>query len=272
VNRLEALARDDGRLGRFLTVLGISGLVAVLVAGVLGIGIVVALGNSMERSLAVTADAVTAADDTVALAAETIGVVSDSFDTLVPSAELAASAFDDANTVFGDTVEVVTVDVPDGLDAVVDALPAIERVAAIIDNTLGFLSFVGVDYNPEVPFDEAVSELEVAIGDLPQQLRDQAEPLASLQEDFASFGTAAADIAGDLAALQTQLDEAQDLLDTYADTTEAATVVIDDIRSALEWQRWLALFVVVLVTAALAGLQVVPILLGRRFLGPGTRV
>jgi len=272
VNRLEAFARDDERLGRFLTILGIGGLVAVLVAGVLGAVLVVAAGSSMERSLDVTADAVAAADETVALAAETVGVVSDSFDTLVPSAELAASAFEDAHDVFGDTVKVVTVDVPDGLDAVVDALPAIESVAAIIDNTLGFLSFLGVDYNPEVPFDEAVAELEVAIGDLPQQLRDQAEPLASLHDDFASFGTSASDIADDLAALQTSLDEAQGLLDTYAETTEAATAVIADIRSDLAWQRWVALLAVVLVTAALAALQVVPILLGRRFLDSGNAV
>ena|GEM_PF-2920956 len=269
MKRLEELARDDERLGRFLTVIGISGLVAVLVAGVLGIGIVAVLGSSMERSLDVTADAVAAADETVALAAETVGVVADSFDTLVPSAELAASAFEDANEVFGDTVEVVTVDVPDGLDAVVDALPAIERVAAIIDNTLGFLSFVGVDYNPEVPFDEAVAELEVAIADLPQQLRDQAEPLASLQEDFSSFGTSASDIAVDLAALQTSLDEAQRLFDTYAETTEAATAAVEDIRGDLAWVRWMALLAVILITAALAGLQAVPILLGRRFNNSG---
>jgi len=200
---------------------------------------------------------------------QTVGVVADSFDTLVPSAELAASAFEDANEVFGDTVEVVTVDVPDGLDAVVDALPAIESVAAIIDNTLGFLSFVGVDYNPEVPFDEAVAELEVAIADLPQQLRDQAEPLASLQEDFSSFGTSASDIAVDLAALQTSLDEAQRLFDTYAETTEAATAAVEDIRGDLAWVRWMALLAVILITTALAGLQAVPILLGRRFNNSG---
>jgi len=43
--------------------------------------------------------------------------------------------------------------------------------------------------------------------------------------------------------------------------------VIAAIRSDLAWQRWLALLVVILVTGALAALQAVPILLGRRFTG-----
>ena len=109
MNGFSALAEDDSRLARLFVILGVGGLVAAVAAAVLGIAIVLTVSNSMDRSLEVTADAVTAADETVALAADTIGIVSESFDTLVPSAAVAATAFDDAATVIGDTTTVVTV-------------------------------------------------------------------------------------------------------------------------------------------------------------------
>lgn len=265
MNRLSALAGDDQRLGRLFMILGIGGLVVSLIAGILGIVVVTTLTRSADQSLAVTVAAVETADETVALAAETLGIVSESFDTLVPSAELAADAFEDAATVIAETTVVVTVDVPDALDAVVDAMPAIETAAEIIDNALRVLSFVGVDYNPEVPFDEAVAELEAAIADLPDQLRAQAEPLDLLASDFKAFGAATAEITDDLADLQRQLEEAERLLDSYASTAGEATAVVTAIRDDLQWQRWLMVVVVVLVTGAFAVTQAVPILLGRRF-------
>ena len=164
-----------------------------------------------------------------------------------------------------DSAVVVAVDVPDALDAVVDAMPAIETTAEIIDNALRVLSFVGVDYEPEVPFDEAVAELTAAIDELPEQLRAQAVPLASLSADFEEFGAATVEIADDLADLQNQLGEAQRLLDSYAATAGEATEVVTEIRDDLRWQRWLMVLVVVLVTGAFAVTQAVPILLGRRF-------
>ena len=259
-----ALAEDDSRLARLFTLLGVGGLIAAVLAGALGIAVVLTAADSMDRSLGVTADAVIAADETVALAADTIGIVSESFDTLVPSADLAADAFGDAATVIAETTTVVTVDVPDALDAVLDAMPAIESAATVVDGALRVLSFVGVDYDPEVPFGEAVAELETALADLPNQLRAQAEPLDALAEDFDEFGEATAEIADDLVALQLQLDEAERLLATYSSTAEEATAVVADIQSDLKWQRWLMAAVVLLLALGFGAIQIVPLALAER--------
>ncbi|MGB5532912.1 MAG: hypothetical protein WBN71_07380 [Acidimicrobiia bacterium] len=266
-----ALAEDDAKLARLFTILGAGGLIAAVLAGVLGIAVVLTAANSMDRSLEVTADAVTAADETVALAADTIGIVSESFDTLVPSADVAADAFGDAATVIGETTAVVTVDVPDALDAVLDAMPAIESAATVVDGALRVLSFVGVDYDPEVPFGEAVAELETALADLPDQLRAQAEPLDALADDFDKFGGATAEIGDDLVALQLQLDEAERLLVAYSSTAEEATTVVQDIQGDLKWQRWLMAAVVLLVALGFGAIQVVPLALAERLKSPVAR-
>jgi len=264
MNGFSAFAEDDSRLARLFTILGVGGLIAAVLAGVLGIAVVLTAANSMDRSLEVTANAVSAADETVALAADTIGIVSESFDTLVPSADVAADAFGDAAVVIGETTTVVTVDVPDALDAVLDAMPAIESAATVVDGALRVLSFVGVDYDPEVPFGEAVAELETALADLPAQLRAQAEPLGALADGFDEFGEATGEIADDLVALQLQLDEAERLLVAYSSTAEEATAVVADIQSDLKWQRWLMVAVVLLVALGFGAIQVVPLTLAER--------
>jgi len=269
-----AVAEDDERLARLFMGLGFGGLTAAVVAGILGIAVVATAANSMDRSLSVTADAVTSADETVALAADTVGIVSESFDTLVPSAETAATAFEDAGAVISGTAQVATVDVPDALDAVVAAMPAIESAATVVDGALRVLSFVGVEYDPEVPFGDAVAALETAIAPLPAQLRAQAAPLNALAASFESFGDSTVVIADDLVALQTQLDEAERLLGDYSSTAAEATVVIADIQSDLKWQRWLMVIVVLLVAVGFAAMQIVPLALAERLRArsPSSRV
>lgn len=261
---LDDLAADDTRLGRTFTRIGIFGLIAALVAGTIGTAVVWSVVNSMDRSLTVTANAVAAADDTVRLAAETVTIVSESFDTLVPAANLAAGSFEDAGAVIADSSQVVTVDVPDALDSVLDAMPAIESVAGIIDTTLGALAFFGADYEPDVPFDQAVAEVAEAIKPLPALLRAQADPLDRLATDFEEFGTASAAMARDLTAVQTQFDEASLLLTAYATTATDASLVVADIKSNLSWQRWLMVGGVLVLSFSFATLQIVPLTLGKR--------
>lgn len=269
---LDDLAADDARLGRTFTRIGTLGLIAALAAGTIGVVVVWSVMDSMDRSLTVTAEAVAAADETVKVAAETVAIVSDSFDTLVPAADLAAGSFGDAAGVVADSSQVVTVDVPEALESVVDAMPAIERVAGIVDTTLGALAFFGADYEPDVPFDQAVSEVAAAIEPLPVLLRAQADPLDQLAADFEEFGAASAVMAEDLAALQTQLDEASLLLTEYAATAADASVVVADIQDNLSWQRWLMVIGVVVLALAFASFQVVPLTLGRRLSAAGVVV
>jgi methyl-accepting chemotaxis protein len=265
---IDDLAADDARLGRTFTWIGTFGLIAALVAGTIGTAVVWSVVNSMDRSLTVTANAVAAADDTVLLAAETITIVSESFDTLVPTANLAAGSFENAGAVIADTSQVVTVDVPAALDSVLDAMPAIESVAGIIDTTLGALAFFGADYEPDVPFDQAVAEVAAAIEPLPELLRAQADQLDELATDFEGFGAASAAMAQDLTAVQIQLDEASLLLTEYAATAADASLVVADIQDNLSWQRGLMVGGIVLLSSAFAALQIVPLTLGKRLNTP----
>ena len=264
MNPVAAFVADDQRLGRVFIAIGVFGLAIALLIGTVGVAVVIRLSGSMERSLAAAASALESVDGTVELAATTIGTLSGSLDTVVAVTDRAEEAFGAAAGVVDESGTVVTTDVPDGLDAVLAALPAIERVAAVVDGTLRALSFVGIGYDPETPFDEAVADLELALGDLPGRLRAQEQPLADLADVFRGFGTSSVLIARDLEMVQTQVDDALLVLDEFESTTAEASMLIANIRDDLVMLRVLLLGAVVLLAAVLAALQVVPLAFGYR--------
>ena len=270
MNPVASFVADDLRLGRAFIAIGVFGLAIALLIGTVGVVVVIRLSGSMERSLAAATSALESVDGTVELAATTIGTMSGSLDTVVAVTDRAEEALHDAAGIVDESGTVVTTDVPDGLDAVLAALPAIERVAAVVDGTLRALSFVGVGYDPETPFDEAVADLETALGDLPGRLRAQEQPLADLAEVFRGFGTSSVLIARDLEMVQSQVDDALLLLDEFASTTGEAAVLIANIQDDLAMLRVLLLGAVVLLAAVLAALQVVPLALGYRLTRPQT--
>ena len=259
-----AFVADDQRLGRVFIAIGVFGLAIALLIGTVGVAVVIRLSGSMERSLDAAANALESVDGTVELAATTIGTLSGSLDTVVAVTDRAEEAFGAAAGVVDQSGTVVTTDVPDGLDAVLAALPAIERVAAVVDGTLRALSFVGIGYDPETPFDEAVADLELALGDLPGRLRAQEQPLADLADVFRGFGTSSVLIARDLEMVQTQVDAALLVLDEFESTTAEASMLIANIQDDLVMLRVLLLAAVVLLAAVLAALQIVPLAFGYR--------
>lgn len=264
MNPVAAFVADDQRLGRVFLAIGVFGLAIAVLIGTVGVVVVIRLSGSMERSLAAATSALDSVDGTVELAATTIGTMSGSLDTVVAVTDRAEEALDAAAGIVDESGSVVTTDVSDGLDAVLAALPAIERVAAVVDGTLRALSFVGVGYDPETPFDEAVADLETALGDLPGRLRAQEQPLADLADVFRGFGTSSVLIARDLEMVQTQVDDALLLLDEFESTTAEAGVLVSKIQDDLVMLRLLLLGAVVLLAAVLAALQVVPLAFGYR--------
>jgi hypothetical protein len=255
---------DDRRLGRLFIAVGVFGLIVAVLVGFGGTVAVVKMTGSLQRSLATTASALEAVDGTVELAVSTLATMSGSLDTVAAVAEEAQEGLYGAAGIVDETGRLLTGDVPASLDAVLVALPAIERVAEVVDRTLRALSFLGVGYDPEAPFDEAVADLGAALDDLPDRLRAEEEPLADLVGVFRGFGDSSVRIAADLQTVRAQLDDATVLLDDWKATSAEAAAAVAGIRDALAAQRALLVGAVVVFAFLIAALQVVPLALGYR--------
>jgi hypothetical protein len=125
-------------------------------------------------------------------------------------------------------------------------LPNIIQVAGIIDRTLVTLSSVGIDrtiplpfggsfplrfdlgidYDPEVPFDESLRQFETSLVGLPESLRGLEDDLSTTNENLATLAADFQTTGNNLAALDGQIEALLPLLDQY-------TVLVEDLQATI---------------------------------------
>lgn len=258
------------RLAQVLVTAGSVGIVATLVATSLGL---VGLGNldrSLARSVGVTSDAVEALAATVEVADELVGEVASTLDSAALGTRAAAGGAEATVEVLDGAADVTGNDVAGSLAAVEDALPALIDVAAVIDSTLGALDRLplGPTYDPDVPFDDALRDLQDELEGLPSALRDEAALLRDGAVELGDVGRSARFIADDLDELARTLRASGDVLDDVAATAdEAARVLAEDV-AGMGAGLTAARIMVVLAGLGLVAAQAVPVLAGWLLLDP----
>jgi chromosome segregation ATPase len=138
--------------------------------------------------------------------------------------------------------------VPNSIETLQDAIPGLVEVATVIDDALTTLSRfeidqtipivnyriqydLGINYDPEVPFDQAVSELGGSLEGLPETLRGLESELATTQASLDTMGGNMEQLATDMATLNASIAEVQPILDEYI---RIVTDVNDRMRIASE--------------------------------------
>jgi len=158
--------------GALLVTAGLVGIVAGLVVAVAGWRLVGALDASVGQSLTLTAEALEALDGSLTLSAETVAVLDQGLGDVQRATGDAAAALTDGERLVGDSARLTGTRLADAVAAVDASLPAVERVAAVIDDTLVAVDAlpVGPDYDPEQPFDASIRDLAGALRGVPQEL------------------------------------------------------------------------------------------------------
>jgi hypothetical protein len=221
-------------------------------------------------TLDLTVEALRAADDGVAVAGEAVDGVRGVLAETQSAVFAAGIALGEAAPLVDDVADTLGTDVADAVDSAVDSLPALVEVGGIIDGTLGALGFVtGNPYDPDVPLDEALADLETALTPIPEQLRTQAASLAEANATTTNLAEGLRATAEELSALGRSLEEASILLDEYGETTADALALADDLGRDLDRLRIPSVVAVVAVGLLLAATQLVPVLVGLGLRGDG---
>jgi hypothetical protein len=191
-----------------------SGLVAWV--GLAAIEVSTALTPGSAQAVAL----ITTADGALGEARAALSVAADAGDRINQSAEDVAVAVAD--------VAVLTREqIPLALAAVENSLPALVDTAAVIDNTMTALSFLGVPYDPEVPMDEAIEALGDELDGLPEAIAEQGSALDSMVPEILGVGSELELLAGHMEAMTASLDQAQAVIGDYRETVEANASAID---------------------------------------------
>lgn len=250
------------RFGQILFVAGIVGAVGALVVGVAGWLLAGRAASSIENTLEPVSGIVVDVADTVEASLVMVDSTTAAIESIESATRSTSSTLESVSQVVGDTADLVGVGVADSIDSAVDSLPALVDTGRIIDGTMRTLSLVGVDYDPEIPLDESLEQLEDSLRPLPDQLRDQVVLLGEVQDDIEQIASDADSLAAILLQARIDLTEVEEILESAAVNAADAAGTVEEIRSDVATYDTLARIVVVAVTVALLAASSAPLVIG----------
>jgi chromosome segregation ATPase len=206
------------------------------------------LAAGMSSALQLTSDTLTNVESTLVVSKQTLTDLGATLTTMETTAGDIATAVQDAEPLITQVSTVIATDVPNSIETLQDAIPGLVEVATVIDDALTTLSRfeidqtipivnyriqydLGINYDPEVPFDQAVSELGGSLEGLPETLRGLESELATTQASLDTMGGNMEQLATDMATLNASIAEVQPILDEYI---RIVTDVNDRMRIASE--------------------------------------
>lgn len=261
--RLDAVPRWLGWvwLGGALTAI-----VGSAIGVIVGWALIGSISTSVGETVEVTRRVLTSVGETTDVVDGVFDDVADSLRGVQTTLGETSLTLTRASVVTSNLVEVITEDVPASVDSVRDALPALIDTARVIDRTMSGLAFFGVDYDPAVPLDESLIEIDARLAEIPELLSAQQETLEGVAGDLGGFASSTVEIAEDLGAIRVRLSEASAVLAEYGSISEESTVLLDDLeRTVKEGSGWLRV-ALVLVGIGFAVAQTLPLLIGLQVL------
>ena len=234
--------------GITMVVLSLAGLVAGLIV-VNGLGSYTRSSISVSQSaLAAISETIEAVDEIAANTSASIEAASGSVDEASTTVDTALGGLDGLSTLLEE-------DIPETIESVRTSMPAAIQAASAIDGTLRALSFFGVDYRPEEPFDESLSRINSALASLPDDLRTQSESIRELIPSGEALVGEIDQLSTQLDGLGESLERFTSLAETYKSTIIEAEATIALADGSIGWRIWLlrALFVLAAIVGMSAG-------------------
>ena len=262
--------------GLVLLFIGLSGLV-VSVAGVyLGRQVVDDLGASIDTALDRTLVSLDTAADTLVLTKSTFDHVNRGLETVGTTAANVAQTLLDTQPFLDNVSSVVTTSIPDSLEAIQDAMPAVAEAAGTIDDTLRALSAfevsrelfgipisfdLGINYDPEVTLDDSVLGISSSLDGMPDSLRAMQTNLDLANTNLEVVSTNIEDIAGDLESIGDVVQDIDPLIDDYIQLTSDIEQMVRQAQEQLGSHLETAKLILTVLFGWLALNQLIPIYL-----------
>lgn len=236
----------------------------------------------ISANLTLAADSLDTAADTLELSRNSINDVVLGLNTAVEATASASRTLNESRPLIDNVAAVTTQEVPEAVEGIQNALPNIIEVASVIDATLTTLSTIGIDqdiplpfggsiplrfdlgieYNPEVPFDESLRVFEGGLEGLPESLRGLEDDLQATNNNLGTLSTDLQATSDNLSTINTWISETGPLMDQYIGLIGRLRSTVEQVGGRLN--NYLSLVrvgsIVLLVAIGLS--QLAPIYLG----------
>lgn len=258
------------RLARRLTVAGVVGVIAAIMVGVVGWILAGRVSDALNTTVRPMASMVTDIADTIEASRVLVDRTTAALGSIEDATRSTARTLESVNGIIEDTASLGGREVADSLESAVDTLPGLVDTARVVDRTMRTLSLLGVDYDPEKPLDESLSDLEESLRPVPAQLRAQVGLLGDVQTELGAITDDSDELAGVLLRARTDMADVGRVLDSASENASQAADGVSGIESELDDFAVLARLLSVLAGVALVAAASAPLMIGR-YATVGTR-
>lgn len=236
------------RLGNFLTVVGIVGVLASIATIVTAGRMVAVFDDDLQASSEVTLQAIDAAADSVVVLETLVETLHRQSGPVVQALRNTAAGIESSAGAVDTAATMADQEIPASLAAIAAVFPNLEAAAEAVDVALRGLSSlpVGPNYDPDVG-------LEEAIGDIGAQLDDLALRVDQAGAEFAAVADALGQAPADLRAVADAIEQldadlaVDDLIADYEATlAEARRVAVGSLDNVDTGSDWLVAAVIMM--------------------------
>lgn len=248
--------------GRALVIVGAAGLVGSLVAALIGLVLV----DRARESITITVDPVirVVGDVTESIDASRVIVerTTDAIESIEAATRSTVRTMVSVRDVLDETADLAGGGVADSLESAVGSLPGLVSTGRVLDRTMRALSLVGVDYDPEIPLDVALTDLETSLAPIPDQIRDQVDLIGSVGEDLDVIADDARALSAVLFESRLDMVDADRALSSALRNAESAVESLETVKADIGSYTALARALVVAAGITLTSAALAPLLLG----------
>jgi ABC-type transporter Mla subunit MlaD len=264
-------------IGIIMILVGIGG-IAISVGGLTaGLQAVDRIGLALEESLRLTAESLDAINETLQLTKSSTAQVSVTIDTVAATSANVSQTISTTSPLLDQVTQVTTEDLPNSVEAIQNAIPNAAATAKTIDDTLHALSAfqaerrifgvpvsfdLGIDYDPEAPFNEALLEIGTSLDGVSSGLRSLESNMEVTADNLDVVGENLQTISEDLEQINNNLAELEPMIDGYISLATETSDLIRQTRANLDQQLTLAKRLLTFFFVWLALVQIVPLYLG----------
>jgi uncharacterized phage infection (PIP) family protein YhgE len=202
------------------------------------------IGRGIDQALVRTTETLDTVGDTIALTKTTMGQVQTSLDTVETTSDNLGQTISETRPLLDQISAVASEDVPAGIEQFQAGIPDMAEAAAAIDTTLRTLNDfqidtsilgvpieydLGINYEPEQPFDETVNQIGTSLEDIPPRLRSLRIYINVADENLDEVSQNLFEISDNLGEINSSVTDFEPLLDDYA---QSVTETNDLVRQA----------------------------------------
>jgi hypothetical protein len=255
-------------LGLILVVISIVSLI-VSAVGVISLwslrpAITTALEDTFQlvnETAATTQNALEVADQALQDATKTIAVLSGSISSL-------AKSMGGAQDALTSVTQLMQTDLPKTIDTAQTALESAAATAKVVDNFLSGISriqFLNINYNPEVPLDQAILNIGDSLSTLPPTLNKIGGDLANVNGSLPDIVKAIDSLGTTISGITTTLSKAQVVIKEYAAQLDRATVAVQQISNGVPTYVTLFITVLTFIMLWIVAVQLIVLVIGWRW-------